>query len=136
LTVLLVDDEEPMRRLAERALERRGWTVLAADCGEAALRLLGERHSALLPPPSIIVLDVAMPGIDGPALVRTVRETYPGLPAILLSGYTEQTLGRELPADEVAFLGKPYATKALVAEIERVAALGRFLGRSDDQAAS
>jgi two-component system cell cycle sensor histidine kinase/response regulator CckA len=64
-TILLVEDEDMVRAIAERALTRQGYTVLAADHGEAALELLENAER-----PSLIVSDVMMPVMDGPALAR------------------------------------------------------------------
>jgi two-component system cell cycle sensor histidine kinase/response regulator CckA len=119
--LLLVDDEEPVRRLAERALSRQGWRVLSADCAEQALeRLDALPHGEA---PVAIVSDMVMPGMDGAALVRTVRArlAMPMLPALLVSGYAEASLRDALASESgVAFLPKPYALKQLT---ERVAAL-------------
>jgi two-component system cell cycle sensor histidine kinase/response regulator CckA len=110
-----------VRRLAERVLARRGWHVLTAESGEAAVALLGElRNRGAAPALSVLVSDVVMPGMDGPALVRALREDYPGVPAILVSGYTQDTLRGELECHGVSFLPKPYALKGLVAEVARV----------------
>lgn len=106
--VLLVEDEEPLRRLAERALQRAGFTVRAAESGEAALALV-ERGAA----PELVVSDVMMPGMDGPALVRALRGRSPALPAILVSGYAASELRGALAGDDVVFLAKPYTLKAL-----------------------
>ncbi len=112
--VLLVDDEDPVRRLAERALTRRGWSVLAADSADAALELAeGAEISA-------VISDVVMPGMDGPALVRALRQVRPGLPAILVSGYAEAALRRELAGSGVVFLAKPYALRELADLLEQV----------------
>jgi two-component system cell cycle sensor histidine kinase/response regulator CckA len=116
-TVLLVDDDDGVRYLADRTLRKRGWTVLGADSGEAALALLHEdaaRTAAL----SIIVTDAAMPGLDGLALVRAVRALRPGLPAILTSGYAEATIRGDRGAEGVQFLSKPYTQQAMMAAVE------------------
>jgi two-component system cell cycle sensor histidine kinase/response regulator CckA len=116
--VLLVEDEDPVRRLAERALVRQGWTVLAADSGEAALALLDGGKVTL----AAIVTDMVMPGMDGATLVRAVRERLaaPELPAILVSGYAEETLRRDLDATATVFLPKPYSLKGLAAKLAEV----------------
>ncbi|MBV9735114.1 MAG: response regulator [Acidisphaera sp.] len=120
---LLVDDEDPVRRLAERALRQRGWRVLAADSAEAALQALEAKAAAGEQPDlSVLITDVVMPGMDGPALVRRVRERWPGLPAILVSGYSEETLRRDLNAEDMDFLAKPYTLKELIAKAEQVIA--------------
>lgn len=120
--VLLVDDEDVLRRVAERALAREGWHVLAAPSGETALELL-----ATEPPPKLaaVVSDVVMPGMDGADLVRAVRAQLgrPNLPAVLVSGYAGQALRDKLAvigAGQTRFLAKPYELKdlsSLLAEI-------------------
>ncbi|MEJ1977535.1 MAG: ATP-binding protein [Acetobacteraceae bacterium] len=115
-TVLLVDDEDGVRRLATRALTNRGWRVLAAESGEAALALLAADplHVQSL---GVILSDVVMPGMDGPTLVREVRRLRPGLPAILASGYTEEAVRGDLAANDIVFLPKPYTLKAMIAVV-------------------
>jgi two-component system cell cycle sensor histidine kinase/response regulator CckA len=115
--VLLVEDEEPVLRLAERTLTRRGWRVLAAESGEAALALLDGGGSDGL---AAIVTDMVMPGMDGIALVRAVRERLgnPALPAILVSGYAEAELRRNIEAVTTTFMAKPYTLRELVAKLE------------------
>ncbi len=115
-TVLLVEDEAPVRLLATRSFERRGWLVLAADSGEAALAMLETAADAI----TAVVSDVVMPGMDGAALVRAVR-ARPGcanLPAILVSGYAQEVLRRDIAALDVIFLSKPYLPRDLVARLE------------------
>jgi two-component system cell cycle sensor histidine kinase/response regulator CckA len=116
--VLLVEDDEPVRRLAERTLARHGWHVVSAANGEAALALLEERRQPIV----AMVTDMVMPGIDGATLVRRVRELLdqPNLPAILVSGYAAETLRRELEAAGTAFLPKPYSLRDLAAKLEEV----------------
>ncbi len=121
--VLLVDDEEPVRRLAERALARQGWQVLACESGEAALEQLDR-----LPAPgvSVIVSDMVMPGMDGAALVRAMRARLgmPRLPALLVSGYAEASLrGALADGQGMLFLAKPYALKELVERLEEAVAM-------------
>jgi two-component system cell cycle sensor histidine kinase/response regulator CckA len=114
--VLLVDDEDAVLRLAERALTRRGWTVLAADQADAALALVAAEAGEI----SAVISDVVMPGMDGPALVRALRKTLPGLPAILVSGYAEETLRRQLVGEGVVFLAKPYRLRELADLLEQI----------------
>jgi two-component system cell cycle sensor histidine kinase/response regulator CckA len=117
--LLLVDDELPVLRLAERALARRGWEVLSAGSAEQAL--------ALLDPPTLrrltaLVSDVVMPGMDGPALVRELRRTRPDLPAILASGYAHDALRAQLASEDMHFLPKPYTLQTLINLVEKVSA--------------
>ena len=109
--VLLVDDEAPVRRLAERALRRQGFEVIAAASAEDALESLGhDNPGAEL---ACVISDVVMPGLDGPALVRQLRQTWPGLPAILMSGYADAALRDSLQAADIRFLAKPFSMAEL-----------------------
>ena len=119
-TLLLVDDEDGVRRVAARALGKQGWTVMSAGSGEEALGLLsGQGVAEAL---KVVVSDVVMPGMDGMALVRAIRQVRPGLPAILASGYAQEAVREDLAAEDVAFLPKPYSLKALRAAVAAQAA--------------
>ncbi len=106
-TLLLVDDEGAVRRLAERVLTRSGWNVVAAPSAEDALELVegGGLGAAL----GCVVSDVMMPGMDGPALVGHLRQIWPSLPAVLMSGYVDAGLRESLTASDIRFLPKPFA---------------------------
>jgi two-component system cell cycle sensor histidine kinase/response regulator CckA len=107
-TILLVEDEDMVRTVAERALTRQGYTVLTAEHGEAALELLaaGER-------PDLLISDVVMLTMDGPTMVRHARERYPDLPILFMSGYAEEQLRKSIDLDNVAFLPKPFSVQQL-----------------------
>ncbi len=107
-TILLVEDEDMVRAVAERALARQGYTVLAAENGEAAIELL-----AGVDRPTIIITDVMMPVMDGPTLARQVRRMYPNIPILFMSGYAEEQLRRSIDLDNVAFLPKPFSVQQL-----------------------
>ncbi|MFC7474042.1 ATP-binding protein [Dankookia sp. GCM10030260] len=110
--VLLVEDEAPLRRLGTLLLERGGHHVLAADSAEAALALV-EAGAA----PALLVSDVAMPGADGVELARRLRRRWQSLPVLLLSGYAEAMLGRDLAAEGFRYLGKPFDLADLLREV-------------------
>lgn len=110
--VLLVEDEPSVRRLAERALHKAGWTVLAVDSAESALLHMS---TATAPSIALLISDIVLPGMDGAALLARLRADQPNLPAILVSGYADSAVRGDLPLDGVVFLPKPYALKALVA---------------------
>ena len=110
--VLLVDDEETVRGLARRVLERGGYQVLEAETGEDALSALAEHRDSV----RAIVLDLTMPGLGGEATLQKIREENPGLPVIVSSGY--------VPEDEgtlagVPFLAKPYRPSELVDAVKK-----------------
>ena len=117
--VLVVEDEDMVRAVAERALARHGYTVLTAENGEVALELLagGAR-------PDLLVSDVVMPAMDGPTMARRARERFPDLPILFMSGYAEEQLRRSIDLDEVAFLPKPFSVQQL-AEAARDALAAR-----------
>ncbi len=116
--LLLVEDEAPLRRLAERALGRAGYAVQAAEDAEAALELLEAGG-----PPAALVSDIAMPGMDGLALARQLRGRWPDLPVVLLSGYAAATIGCDLESEGFTFVAKPYAPAELLAAVGQVLGL-------------
>jgi two-component system cell cycle sensor histidine kinase/response regulator CckA len=120
-TILLVEDEAALRSLGERALRRAGWEVWAACCAEDALSMLSASEAAC---PVLMVSDVALPGMDGAALVRELRRRWPHMPAILVSGYAESRIQGDLLGGEVNVLQKPYKMQALLSLIEAVSPRG------------
>ena len=106
--IVLVEDEDMVRAVAERALTRQGYKVLTAEHGEAALDLLGR-----IDKPDLLVSDVVMPTMDGPTLVRAARERYPDLPILFMSGYAEEQLRKSIDLANVAFLPKPFSVQQL-----------------------
>lgn len=107
-TILLVEDEDMVRTVAERALTRQGYTVLTAEHGEAALEML-DSH----PRPDLLISDVVMPTMDGPTMVRHARARYPDLPILFMSGYAEEQMRKSIDLDNVAFLAKPFSVQQL-----------------------
>jgi len=118
-TVLLVEDEDMVRAVAERALARQGYSVLTAENGEVALDVLEANGR-----PDLLISDVVMPSMDGPTMVRHAREKYPDLPIIFMSGYAEEQLRKSIDIANVAFLPKPFSVHQL-AEAARDALAGR-----------
>jgi two-component system, cell cycle sensor histidine kinase and response regulator CckA len=114
-TILLVDDESAVRSVATRALEEHGFTVLNAATGEEALAHLARTNDAV----TAAVVDVVMPGMDGPEFVRQVKQRKPDLPVLFMSGYTEDGVVRRGLGDK-HFLAKPLSPARL---IDAVAAL-------------
>ena len=118
-TILLVEDEESVRAFAARALASRGYTVLEADTGAAALELMDEHDGNV----DLVVSDVVMPEMDGPTLLKEVRKRNPELKIIFVSGYAEDAFRKNLEGDEkFTFLPKPFNLKELAATVKEVLA--------------
>src|SRR5471032_2235995 len=116
-TILLVEDEEAVRSFAARALRMRGYHVLEASGGEEALEIVkaGDQEIHLL------ITDVVMPNMDGPTLVRHVKELKPDLAVIFMSGYAEEAFRRnDEKAEDIHFLPKPFGLKQLAAKVKDV----------------
>jgi two-component system cell cycle sensor histidine kinase/response regulator CckA len=108
--VLLVEDEEAVRRGGKRMLETRGYTVYEAGSGVEALDIMDELDGQV----DVVVSDVVMPEMDGPSLLRELRKKYPEMKFIFVSGYAEDAFARNLPADaQFGFLPKPFSLKQL-----------------------
>lgn len=121
-TILLVEDEDPVRLFTARALRGRGYKVIEAKSGDAALELL----QGMAEPLDLLLTDAVMPGIDGPALIALVRDQRPDLKVICISGHTDESLRQRLDAmGDVLFLAKPFSLKQLaqrVADVLRTSA--------------
>lgn len=112
-TVLIADDEEPVRRVASRLLVRNGYDVLEAANGAEALRMLAAGDGKI----DILVSDIIMPEMGGLELARRVATDFPGLPVLLISGYSDShELGRAIPA-ELDLLQKPFSGTELTAAV-------------------
>ena len=107
-TILLVEDEDMVRVVAERALARHGYTVITATNGEEGLEILGARADF-----DLLISDVVMPVMDGPTMVRHARARYPNLPILFMSGYAEEQLRKSIDLDNVAFVPKPFSVQQL-----------------------
>ena len=116
-TILLVEDNAELRKLATRFLEPAGYTVLLASTGEEALQLL-ERHEE---PVHLLLSDVVMPGMSGRQLAERLAQTRPGMKVLYMSGYTSDTILRHGVSDaQVPFLNKPFTVAALLRKIREV----------------
>jgi PAS domain S-box-containing protein len=116
-TILLVEDEEGVRSLMARTLEKQGFDVLTAANGAEALRL-AERHTRA---PDLLVTDVVMPGMTGRELADTLRERHPTLKVLFVSGYTDDALlKRGVMEAREALLAKPFLPRELAARVRQI----------------
>jgi two-component system cell cycle sensor histidine kinase/response regulator CckA len=114
--VLLVEDEEPVRRVAQKALERAGYEVFTAASAEDALALLPS-----IPAIDMLVTDVELPGIDGRRFSVVLAHRYPKLEILYTSGYTDdEVLRYGVSHAEMNFLHKPYTAKLLVTRVREI----------------
>jgi signal transduction histidine kinase/ActR/RegA family two-component response regulator len=110
-TILVVEDEEGVRDLMEAWLSSHGFRVLTAANGVEALRI-GETFDGAI---DLVIADMVMPLMGGPAMVRRLRPVRPGLKVMFMSGYADATPGDRDVLDEPSiFLQKPFALSALV----------------------
>ena len=116
-TVLLAEDEPAVRAIAQQALERHGYTVLAAPSGAAALALAAQ-HAATI---DLLLTDVVMPGMSGRDLADRLTAQRPGIRVLYISGYTDNAIVRHgMLEPGLAYLQKPFRPHALVREVREV----------------
>jgi two-component system, NtrC family, response regulator AtoC len=124
-SILVVDDEEPFRRLLKNELARKGYAVSVAADGGEALRLLREN------PFDAILLDVVMPGVDGLSLMKKLKEDPSAPPIIVLTGKaTVETAVEAMKNGAYDYLTKPYKLDELVIVVDRVCEYGRLSVKS------
>ena len=117
--MLLVEDEDTVRAVAERALVRQGYEVTTASDGEDGLEALG-RAIAAGEEFDLVLSDVVMPSMDGPAMAREIRNLRPDLPVLFMSGYAEEQLRREIDIPNMYFLAKPFSVTQICTAVEDV----------------
>lgn len=115
LQVLLVEDDDAIRNIFERALKNRGLIVTAAASAEPALEALESAAHF-----DVLVSDIMMPGVDGVELARRARLLRPSLVTVLVSGYAEMPLHRAVDAQGINFLSKPFSLAELMDAIAEV----------------
>ena len=116
-TVLIVEDDAPVRMLTCDILGAAGYTVLAADGGEEALRLCAEHPGTI----HLLVSDVVMPQLSGPRLARQLLAIRPSMRVLYMSGYAESALlVRDLEDASVAFIPKPFSPDAFARKVREV----------------
>jgi signal transduction histidine kinase/ActR/RegA family two-component response regulator len=115
-TVLLVEDEDAVRLFSARALRNKGYKVIEARSGQAALDIMSQNAD----PIDLLITDVVMPEIDGPALVKQVKERRPDLKVIFISGYAESTFRAQADGAPLHFLAKPFSLKQLAGKVKDV----------------
>ncbi|MEB3414654.1 response regulator [Alteriqipengyuania sp. WL0013] len=113
--ILLVEDEDMVRAVASRALERQGYEVVLASDGDMGLEAMAEN-----PAFDLVVTDVVMPGMDGPAMAREIRKQWPDMPVLFMSGYAEEQLRADIDIADMHFIAKPFSVSAIADKVAAV----------------
>lgn len=113
--ILVVDDEEGIRRLAARILLEEGYLVHEASDGHEALEFIGQGDVVV----DAVVSDIVMPRLNGVELLQALARSHPGLPVVLMSGFGIDELERRGIAPPCAVLSKPFTPERLISEVRR-----------------
>jgi PAS domain S-box-containing protein len=112
-TLLVIEDQEPLRRLIARLLREAGHTVFEASDGREALAMIEE-----LPTLDLLVTDVVMPGIDGPTVAERLRERDPSLRVLFTSGHASDLIG-SAASSGAGFVAKPFTAQELLIAVQQ-----------------
>jgi CheY-like chemotaxis protein len=116
-TILVVEDEEEVGRLARRILQKRGYRVLLARSPDEALVIASDE-----PDIAVLLSDVVLPGMSGPALAAQLVHTHPAVRVLYMSGYSDDALSQRGVRDPgTELIEKPFSANALVAKVDEVA---------------
>jgi DNA-binding NtrC family response regulator len=115
MNILIVDDERIVLDSCKRVLEAGGYSVTLATSAEKALEAMSTDAF------SLILMDIKMPGRDGMSLMREVKEKWPEVPVIIMSGYvTNETVTQVSKTDAASFIAKPFTPDELAEAIRKV----------------
>jgi PAS domain S-box-containing protein len=116
-TILLVEDNQPVRLLVQEILIRQGYTILSATTGEEALAMAADHNG----PVHLLLTDVVMPGMNGKELYGKAVATNPGLKILYMSGYTDEVIAHRGVLDSgIAFIQKPFTVEAIAIKVREV----------------
>ena len=122
-TILLVEDEDPVRRLLASILAGEGYRVIEAADGAQAVQAFSARGDGI----DLVLSDIIMPGMSGREMARALQAVRPGLKVIFMSGYIDdESLAEGLGEGQAPFLSKPFSPAELGAKVREV-----LLGRED-----
>jgi CheY-like chemotaxis protein len=116
-TILLIEDDDAVRGLTKRVLQRCGYTVLEASRGSDGLRLAAASRT----PIHLLITDVVMPGIPGRMVAEQIRDSHPETKVLYVSGYTNDHVVRTgVMHDAVHFVQKPFAPEAFANKVREI----------------
>ena len=119
-TILLVEDEIPVRMVCSRLLKSKGYNIIEAENGQHALEVLQKENVREL---HLIISDVMMPVMNGPEIVSRIRDVFPDVKAILMSGYAEDVLDDiegDVSLKGIDFLAKPFTPDAFATKVRTI----------------
>jgi len=115
-TILLVEDEEKVRRLTATMLQRHGFRVVEAGCGQEALAACRAQDGAI----DLVLSDMVMPHMSGPEMAEELRRLRPAVPVLFMSGYTEHAaVNQALLSPDRELLTKPFTTATLLYKVNQ-----------------
>jgi hypothetical protein len=121
-TILLVEDEDPLREFGRVVLKRAGYQIIEASDGAQALSICEKQKPSI----SLIFTDVIMPSMSGPEMTRQLEKIYPGIPVLYTSGYSRSVVTENgSQSSEFEFLQKPYTSQELLVRLEQILASHR-----------
>lgn len=110
-TILLIDDEAPVRDAVRDILDMEGWVVLAADSGERGLQLFAQHQTEIV----LVILDMSMPGLSGTDTLHLLRQMDKQVKVLVSSGYSQFDLTEKIAKQNITgFLQKPYNAMKLI----------------------
>ena len=115
-TILVVEDDSRVRKLARLVLEAAGYTVLPATDGQDALGILEKRPGRV----HLVLTDIVMPGMSGPELLSRIREDHPGCKGLYMSGYSDKSLASEFPQSDAPLIQKPFPPGVLAQRVREI----------------
>jgi hypothetical protein len=116
-TVLVVEDETAVRELVAKILERHGYAVVSASSLKDAVAQIRSRHAGI----DLLLTDVVMPVDSGPTLAERLRRTFPNVPVLYISGYTDTALGPYGVLEAgIALLHKPFSSDELLSKVREI----------------
>lgn len=114
-TILLVEDEVPVRIFASNALQNKGYKILEADNGSSALEIIDKEQGNI----DLIITDIIMPELNGPEFIKQIVNEYPNIKIIFISGYAEDYFDDIYPNNrKINFLPKPFTLKDLAYKVK------------------
>jgi two-component system cell cycle sensor histidine kinase/response regulator CckA len=121
-TILLVEDEEMVRRYTQRMLEENGYTVIAAANGQEAMAVMAARHGDV----ALLLTDVVMPGMSGAELAKELGQRYPGIGVLFVSGYTGNAVVQNGMLDPgIDLIQKPFTSRELLSKLREILGASR-----------